>query len=321
MRLLVQAYTVPLSSPHLMHEAVCEGSGGRRAVTGQRPWASVLTERSQDAFVGSSMANGATMMPFALRTRDVPRVWGTTAPLWWRQEPSQGARHARSTCHNPMLYRCSVAQGASLEGPNPRRSCTPASKGVSPAPQRRHRIRRLSCSLAVGGGVRRRHMALLFAALFLLSLTTSSIKRWLAAMGAHCPPPEALLRQGLAITPATACPLAGSDPLGTDHGVRVGQDAQARRLITPAAASDHGAEARPCRQQCTARGLHVTAACSDDAPSWTEASKAVSPQARLQADHVQTVQPSWGPLNQALLSSRRQRTARGEAQKEAACIA
>ena len=90
-------YTVPLSSPHLMHEAVCGGSGGRRAVTGQRPWASVVTERSQDAFVGSSLANGATMMPFALRTRDVPRVVGTTAPLWWRQESSQGDRHARST--------------------------------------------------------------------------------------------------------------------------------------------------------------------------------------------------------------------------------
>ena len=125
----------------------------------------------------------------------------------------------------------------------------------------------------------------------------------------------------MAITPATACPMAGSDPLGTDHGVRVGQDAQARRLITPAAASDHGAEARPCRQQCTALGRQVTAACSDDAPSLTEASNAVSPQARLQADHVQTVQPRWGPLNQALLSSRRQRTARGEAQQEEACIA
>src|SRR5438445_6207752 len=278
---------------------------GRRAVTGQRPCASVLTARSQDALVGSSMANGATMMPFALRTRDVPRVVGTTAPLWWRQEPSQGARHARSTCHHPMLSRCSVAQGASLDGQHPRRSCTPASKGGSPAQQRRHRIRRLSCDRAVVGGVRRRHMALLLAALFLLSLPTSSLKRWLDASGSHGPPPEALRRQGLASTPATACPRAGSAPLGTDHGVRVGQDAQARLRITPDAASDHGAEARPCRQPCQALGLHVTVACSDDAPSWTEALNAVSPQARWQADHVPTVPHRWGPLTPALLSSRR----------------
>ena len=64
-------------------------------------------------------------------------------------------------------------------------------------------------------------------------------------------------------------------------------------------------------------GLHVTAAFSDDPPRFTEAIKAVWPQARLQADHCHTVKHIWGHRKKSLLSSRRQITAHGEAQNHA----
>ena len=53
-------------------------------------------------------------------------------------------------------------------------------------------------------------------------------------------------------------------------------------------------------------GLKVTAAFSDYSQSFTEAIKAVYPQARLQADHFHTVKNIWGHLKKALLSYRRQ---------------
>ena len=50
----------------------------------------------------------------------------------------------------------------------------------------------------------------------------------------------------------------------------------------------------------------MPAAFSDDSQSFTEAIKAVFPQARFQADHVPTVKHIWGHLKKSLLSYRRQ---------------
>ncbi len=65
----------------------------------------------------------------------------------------------------------------------------------------------------------------------------------------------------------------------------------------------------------------MTAAFSDYSQSFTEAIKAVYPQARFQADHFHTVKNIWGHLKKSLLSYRRQIKASGETQQNEACIA
>ena len=130
-----------------------------------------------------------------------------------------------------------------------------------------------------------------------------------------------MLRQLLAITPATECHIDGYYPLGTDHCVMVVKDEHDRILITPEVASENGEEARQFLQQVKDRGLHVTAAFSDYSQSFTEAIKAVYPQARFQADHFHTVKNIWGHLKKSLLSYRRQIKSRGEEKKDEACLA
>lgn len=46
---------------------------------------SAVTEMEQKAFVGSSLANGTTVIQFDLRQLDLQRELGTTSPIWWRQ--------------------------------------------------------------------------------------------------------------------------------------------------------------------------------------------------------------------------------------------
>ena len=165
---------------------------------------------------------------------------------------------------------------------------------------------RLACYLAVVCGVSLRHIALLFAALFLIPMTKSSIKRWLDDIGSHLPTPEEMLRHLLVLAPATECPIDGYYPLGTDHCVMVVKDEHDRILMTHEAASEHGDDAKHFLQQLKDLGLKVTAAFSDYSPSFTEAIKAVYPQARFQADHFHTVKNIWGHLKKSLLSYRRQ---------------
>jgi len=135
------------------------------------------------------------------------------------------------------------------------------------------------------------------------------------------PPPEAMLRQLLALAPTTECPIDGYDPLGTDTWVMVIKDEHDRILITHEAASENGEDARQFLQRCKDLGLKVTAAFSDDSQSFTEAIKAVYPHARFRADHCHTVKHIWGHLKKSLRSYRRQIKASGAEKKDEPLLA
>jgi hypothetical protein len=233
------------------------------AVTVQMQFESAVTEMYQDAFVGSSIENGATIITFDLRQHDFQHELGTAATLAWRKEAYHVDIHELSTFHHPIKYRFILAQGSYLDAQNQRRYFTPAIQGVSTAQHMSHSIIRLACYLAVVCGVSLRHIALLFSALFLIPITKSSIKRWIDDIGANLPNQEEMLRQLLAITPATECHIDGYYPRGTDNCVMVVKDEHDRILMTHEAASENGDDARQFLQQLKDLGLKVTAAFSD----------------------------------------------------------
>src|SRR5262249_7042520 len=291
------------------------------AITVQMQFESAVTERYQDAFVGSSIENGVTIITFDLRQHDFQREVGTKATLCWRKESYQVDVHELSTFHNPMTYRFIVAQGSYLNDQHQRVYFTPEIKGVSTSQHMSHSVIRLACYLAVVCGVSLRHIALIFSTLFLIPITKSSIKRWIDDIGSHLPPPEEMLRQLLARAPATECHIDGYYPLGTDNCVMVVKDEHDRILITHEAVSENGDDARQFLQRCKDLGLQVTAAFSDYSQSFTEAIKAVYPQARFQADHFHTVKNIWGHLKKSLLSYRRKVKASGTEQNDAQLMA
>jgi hypothetical protein len=291
------------------------------AVTVQMQFESVVTEMYEDAFIGSSIENGTTIIQFDLRKLDFQRVLETTSTICWCKAPYSVEVHELSTFHNPIKYRFIVAQGSYLNNQHQRVYFTPDIQGVSTSQHMSHSVIRLACYLAVVCGVSLRHIALLFAALFLIPITKSSIKRWIDDIGSNLPTPEEMLRQLLAIAPATECHIDGYYPLGTDHCVMVVKDEHDRILMTHEATSENGDDARQFLQRCKELGLHVTAAFSDYSQSFTEAIKAVYPQARFQADHFHTVKNIWGHLKKSLLAYRRQVKASGEAQQHEASMA
>jgi hypothetical protein len=291
------------------------------AVTVQMQFESVVTEMYEDAFIGSSIENGTTIIQFDLRKLDFQRVLETTSTICWCKAPYAVEVHELSTFHNPIKYRFIVAQGSYLNDQHQQVYFTPDIKGVSTSQHMSHSVIRLACYLAVVCGVSLRHIALLFAALFLIPITKSSIKRWIDDIGSNLPTPEEMLRQLLAIAPATECHIDGYYPLGTDHCVMVVKDEHDRILMTHEATSENGDDARQFLQRCKELGLHVTAAFSDYSQSFTEAIQAVYPQARFQADHFHTVKNIWGHLKKSLLAYRRQVKASGEAQPHEASMA
>jgi len=291
------------------------------AVTVQMQFESAVTEMYQNAFVGSSIENGATIIQFDLRKLDFQRELGTTSTICWRKDLYHVDIHELSTFHNPIKYRFIVAQGSYLNDENQRIYFTPDIQGVSTSQHMSKSIIRLSCYLAVVCGVSLRHIALLLSSLFLIPITKSSIKRWIDDIGSHLPSPEEMLQQLLARRPATECHIDGYYPRGTDKCVMVVKDEHDRILMTHEAASENGEDARKFLEKLKTHGLRVTAAWSDYSQSFTEAIKSVYPHARFQADHFHTVKNIWGHLKKSLLSYRRTIKARGEAKQDEACLA
>ena len=81
------------------------------AVTVQIQFESVVTEMYQDAFVGSSIENGTTLIQFDLRQLDFQREFGTTSTIYWPKATYFVDVHELSTFHNPIQYRFILAQG------------------------------------------------------------------------------------------------------------------------------------------------------------------------------------------------------------------
>src|SRR2546428_11394099 len=128
----------------------------------------VVTEMYQDAFIGSSIENGATIITFDLRNLDFQRELGTPSTISWRKDTYHVDVHELSTVLNPIKYRFILAQCYYLGDNNHRIDFTPQIKGVSSSQHMSHSIIRLSCYLAVVCGVSLRHMALIFSSLFLM---------------------------------------------------------------------------------------------------------------------------------------------------------
>src|SRR6266700_1153707 len=314
--------TTPCRSPfRCVSSGTSGGEGGRMAVTVQMQFKSVVTEIYEDAFIGSSIENGTTIIQFDLRKLDFQRVLETTSTICWCKAPYAVEVHELSTFHNPIKYRFIVAQGSYLDDQNQRVYFTPDIQGVSTSQHMSKSIIRLACYLAVVCGVSLRHIALLFSALFLIPITKSSIKRWIDDIGSNLPTPEQMLQQLLILLPVTECHIDGYYPLGTDHCVMVVKDEPGRILMTHEAASENGEDARQFLQRCKDLGLHVTAAFSDYSQSFTEAITAVWPHVRFQADHFHTVKNIWVHLKKALLSYRRKVKASGAEKNDAHLMA
>src|SRR5499427_3402078 len=254
-RSLVSHRTVPLSSPSRIPGQAYGGAGGQMAITVQMQFTSAVTEIYQDAFVGSSIENGTTVIQFDLRQHDFQQELGTKATLCWRKESYHVDIHELSTFHNPITYRFIVAQGSYLNDQHQRVYFTPELKGVSTSQHMSHSVIRLACYLAVVCGVSLRHIALLFSVLFLIPITKSSVKRWIDGIGVHLPTPEEILRHLLALTPATECHIDGYYPRGTDHCVMVVKDEHDRILMTHEAASENGDDARQFLQRLKTDGV------------------------------------------------------------------
>src|SRR5262249_45250724 len=118
----------PVKMYLLVSKSGLGGEGGRMAVTVQMQFESSVTALYEDAFIGSSIENGTTIIQFDLRKLDFQRILETTSTICWCKAPYAVEVHELSTFHNPIKYRFILAQGSYLNDQHQRVYFTPEIK-------------------------------------------------------------------------------------------------------------------------------------------------------------------------------------------------
>ena len=79
---------------------------------------------------------------------------------------------------------------------------------------------------------------MIFNVLFQISVTKSSVKRWIDAVGASLPSEEEIVQQMIELKKPQECHIDGYYPMGTNNCVMVIKDEADRILMTHEASSE-----------------------------------------------------------------------------------
>lgn len=275
------------------------------AITIRTAFDSAVVQFNQDIFVKSYIEDGITIIEFDVRKRNYKKKLGIKAKIKWCDKYSVDIDEL-STVYTPIKYRFIIAQGYYNDLNGKRIFFTPEIEEVSTSQHVSKSTIRISCYLAVICGVSLRNIATIISALFLISITKSSIKRWIDEIGDNLPNDEELLKNLIDQYQPTECHIDGYYPMGTDNCVMVIKDEIGRILITHETKSENKEEAKKFLEKLKKAGIIIKKAFSDYSTSFTESIKEVFPEVKFQADHFHTVKNIWKHLWRALLEYRRE---------------
>ncbi|MDM8551652.1 transposase [Desulfobacterales bacterium HSG2] len=279
-------------------------------VTIQSQFTSAVVEANLDVFTRSYTEGENTIIEFDMRKRDYQKEAGINYDICWPEKTYNVDIHEFSTFQNPIVCRFISGQAWYYDDQNRQIWFTPKLREVS---ARQHVSRSvLACFLAVVCGVSLRNIATIFAVLFRIPVSKSSVKRWIDTVGSSLPSEDEILRQLTELKEPDQCHIDGYYPMRTDNCVMVIKDESDRILITHEAASENGDDARQFLQKVKDCGMTVSLAFSDYSDSYVKAVREVFPDAKFQADHFHTAKNIWKHLKKCLLEYRRKLKAEGE---------
>ena len=280
----------------------------------QSRFESEVTNANEDIFTRSYIESNATIIEFDVRKRDYTGSFGVK-DINWSNETYVVDVWELATLFNPIKYRFIVARGY-FNKDGKQAFFTPKIEGVSTSQHMSKSIIRLSAYLAVICGVSLRNIATIFAFLFLVPITKSTIKRWIDEIGDNLPSEEDILKMLIKLKKPEECNIDGYYPLGTNNCVMVIRDEYGRILITHECESENSEDATKFLKKLKDAGIKIEFAFSDYSDSFIGPLKEVFPKVKFQADHFHTVKNIWKHLKKALLEYRRNIKSKGKEEKD-----
>ena len=285
-------------------------------VTIQSQFTSAVVESNMDIFTGSYTEGKYTVLEFDMRKRNLQKEAGVNYKVYWPAKTYKVDIREFSVFQNPIMYRFITAQVWYYDDQGEQHWFTPTLREVSVQQHVSKSVLRLACFLAVICGVSLRNIATIFNVLFQISVTKSSVKRWIDTVGASLPSEENIVQQMIELKKPQECHIDGYYPMGTNNCVMVIKDEADRILMTHEASSENSEDAILFLEKVKKCGMTITSVFSDYSESYIKAIKTIFPDARFQADHFHTIKNIWKNLKKCLLEYRRNLKSEAEENKD-----
>lgn len=213
----------------------------------------------------------------------------------------------------PILYRITTADGSFKNAQGQRVHFTPEIAGLSTYRKVSDVVLRLGIYLYVIVGLGARQVSELMKLLFQVTISKSSIDRWVEEVADSLPSQDEIIKQMQQRMPITEGHLDEIFPLGTSACVLVLKDEHGRIVTAKEVAQRDEEHVKPFLERLRGLGLQIATFYIDHWQAYFNAIGAVYPQANLQYDYFHILQNIWRKVWAEFRRHRRDLQARGEA--------
>jgi hypothetical protein len=206
----------------------------------------------------------------------------------------------------PIRYGVTTAEGWYDDSRGRRYSFVPVLKGLCLKRKVSHVTMRAGVFLAILAGIGCRRAAWLLEVLFHVTVSTSSLDRWIDEVAGRLPNADAIIVELNRRQAITEGHFDGFFPLGAKGKcVLVLRDEHGRIIATDEVDSEKEEQVTPFLRRLKRTGLYITTFYIDHRQALRKAIQAVYPEARIQYDYFHIIQNIWRKLWAYALAHRR----------------
>jgi hypothetical protein len=213
----------------------------------------------------------------------------------------------------PILYRVTTATGYYTNGAGERVYFTPEIKGLSTQRKVSDVVMRLGVFLCIIAGLGSRKASWLMNVLFQISVSKSSIDRWVDEVADSLPSEEEIIKLLHQKKPITEGHFDELFPLGTSACVLVFKDEHGRIIAQQEVEKRDEEHVKPFLERLKKLGLGVNTFYIDHWEAYANAIRAVFPEANIQYDYFHILQNVWRKVWGVFRTHRRDLKERSEA--------
>lgn len=260
----------------------------------QLPVTTEVLEKNSGLKPRGKAENNQIIIEFDTRERDYHKLFGLArrVKIGWSNERTFDVQELSGFAW-PIIYRITTADGYYKNAQGQRVNFTPELAGLSSYRKVSDVVWRLGVFLYVIVGLGTRQVSWLMQALFQVTISKSSIERWVEEVADALPSEDEIIKLMQQRLPITAGHFDEIFPLGTAACVLVVKDEHGRIVTAKEVAQRDEKHVKPFLERLQGLGLQFATFYIDHCQAYVNAISAVYPQANIQHDYFHILQNIW----------------------------
>ena len=280
----------------------------------QVPVTTEVIERNADLHPTGKAENNQIVIELDTRKRDYHKLFNLKrkVEIHWLNERTFNVQELSGFAWS-IVYRITTADGYYYKEPGQRICFTPVIDGLSTQRKVSEVVLRLGVFLCIIAGLGARQTSWLMKVLFQITISKSSIDRWVDEVADTLPSEEEMVKLLHRQKPITDGHFDELFPLGTESCVVVLKEKHGRIVAMREVEKRDEEHVKPFLEWLKGLGLNLKTFYIDHWQAYANAIKAVYPQADIQFDYFHILQNIWRKVWGEFRSHRRDLKERGEA--------